>query len=73
MCIVTASEFKQNLGKYLDRSAIEDIVIKKNGKIISILTTPTIRNDALEALDFISARYPYVDYEKILDERDNNR
>lgn len=73
MCIITASELKQNLGKYLEHSATEDVVVTKNGKIISVLTTPTIRNSALEALDFISAKYPYVDYEKILDEREANR
>ena len=37
---VTATELKNNLGKYLLLSATEDIYITKNGKIISKLTNP---------------------------------
>lgn len=37
---ITATELKQNLGKYLLLSAKEDILITKNGKIISKLTNP---------------------------------
>lgn len=37
---ITATELKQNLGKYLLMSAKEDIYITKNGKIIAKLTNP---------------------------------
>lgn len=37
---VTATELKNNLGKYLLLSATEDIFITKNGKIIAKLTNP---------------------------------
>lgn len=37
---ITATELKQNLGKYLLLSAKEDILITKNGKIIAKLTNP---------------------------------
>lgn len=37
---VTATELKQNLGKYLLLSAQEDIYITKNGKVIAKLTNP---------------------------------
>ncbi|MCM1133985.1 MAG: type II toxin-antitoxin system prevent-host-death family antitoxin [Clostridium sp.] len=37
---ITATELKQNLGKYLILSAQEDIYITKNGKIIAKLTNP---------------------------------
>ena len=37
---ITATELKQNLGKYLLLSAQEDIYITKNGKIIAKLTNP---------------------------------
>lgn len=37
---ITATELKQNLGKYLLLSAKEDIYITKNGKIIAKLTNP---------------------------------
>ena len=37
---ITATEFKENLGKYLDLAGKEDIYISKNGKIIARLTEP---------------------------------
>ncbi len=37
---ITATELKQNLGKYLLLSAQEDIYITKNGKIVAKLTNP---------------------------------
>jgi len=36
--IITATEFKTNLGKYFDLVANEDIWISKNGKTIAKLT-----------------------------------
>ena len=37
---ITATELKQNLGKYLMLSLTEDIFITKNGKIVAKLTNP---------------------------------
>lgn len=37
---ITATELKQNLGKYLILSSQEDIYITKNGKVIAKLTNP---------------------------------
>ncbi len=37
---ITATELKQNLGKYSLLSATEDIYITRNGKIISKLSNP---------------------------------
>lgn len=37
---ITATELKQNLGKYLLLSAQEDVYITKNGKVIAKLTNP---------------------------------
>ncbi len=37
---ITATELKQNLGKYLLLSAQEDIYITKNGKTIAKLSNP---------------------------------
>ena len=37
---ITATELKQNLGKYLLLSASEDVYITKNGKIVAKLTNP---------------------------------
>jgi prevent-host-death family protein len=38
---ISATEFKNNLGKYLTLAAKEDIYITKNGKSIAKLTSPT--------------------------------
>ncbi|MBQ3545687.1 MAG: type II toxin-antitoxin system prevent-host-death family antitoxin [Lachnospiraceae bacterium] len=37
---ITATELKNNLGKYLLLSATEDIYITKNGKIVAKLVNP---------------------------------
>jgi len=37
---VAASELKKRLGRYLLLSATEDIIITRNGKIVSKLTNP---------------------------------
>ena len=38
--IITATELKYNLGKYLKLVDNEDITIKKNGKIVAIMANP---------------------------------
>lgn len=38
---ITATELKNNLGKYLNLAAKEDIIITKNGKRIAKLTSAT--------------------------------
>lgn len=47
--IVTATEFKTNLGKYLELATAQDIFITKNGKNIARLTNPSV--DKLAVLD----------------------
>lgn len=47
--IVTATEFKTNLGKYLELAALQDIFITKNGKSIARVTSPQVNK--LELLD----------------------
>jgi len=37
---VTATELKNNLGKYLLLSATEDVLITKNGRVVAKLTNP---------------------------------
>ena len=37
---ITATELKNNLGKYLLLSSTEDIYVTRNGKMISKLTSP---------------------------------
>ena len=45
--IVTATEFKTNLGKYLEMTTSQDIFITKNGKSIARLTSPAVNKLAL--------------------------
>ena len=40
--LVTATEFKINLGKYLEMVLSEDILITKNGKPVAKLINPNI-------------------------------
>lgn len=37
---ITATELKENLGKYLAMASQEDIYITKNGKIVAKLSSP---------------------------------
>ena len=45
--VITATELKANLGKYLDLAESEDILISKNGRITAKLVNPF--SDRLEA------------------------
>ena len=51
--IVTATEFKTNLGKYLEMATSQDIFITKNGKSIARLTSPAVDKLALLDLSLI--------------------
>lgn len=61
--IVTATEFKTNLGKYLEMAASQDIFITKNGKSIARLTSPAVNK--LTLLDDLVGIVPQ---EKAMDE-----
>ena len=54
--IVTATEFKTNLGKYLEMAASQDIFITKNGKSIARLTTRVVNK--LSVLDALVGTVP---------------
>lgn len=54
--IVTATEFKTNLGKYLELAALQDIFITKNGKSIARVTSPKVNK--LELLDELAGVIP---------------
>ena len=38
--IITATELRKNIGKYLSLASSEDIYITKNGRITAMLTAP---------------------------------
>jgi len=48
---VSATELKMNMGKYIERAAIEDIIITKNGRDVALLTNvESKKKDALKSL-----------------------
>jgi prevent-host-death family protein len=48
---VSSTELKMNMGKYLKRAAIEEIIITKNGKDVALLTNvESKRKEALKSL-----------------------
>lgn len=68
MCYITATEFKKNLGHYLELSKKEDIYITKNNRVISVLTNPD--NKTYVDIDSLCGKYnptgKDIDYEKII-------
>ena len=68
--IVTATEFKSNLGKYLDMAATQDVYITNNGKSIARLTSPSSNKLAvLDGLVGIASRSGDADEDAIRKER----
>lgn len=68
--IVTATELKTNLGKYLEMAATQDIFITKNGKSIARLTSPTVNKlSVLDNLVGIIPKDTDTDEETIQKER----
>ena len=68
--IVTATEFKTNLGKYLELAAAQDIFITKNGKSIARLTSPSVNKLAvLDKLVGIIPQEADVDENTVREER----
>jgi hypothetical protein len=45
--LITATEFKSNMGKYLDTTVYEDIFITRKGKIIAKISNPANDKEAL--------------------------
>lgn len=69
MTIITATEFKNNLGNYLSMDNDEDILITKNGKVIKKLTSPNNKLDILNNIagalknadvDYDDLKYAYL-------------
>ncbi|MCR5309107.1 MAG: type II toxin-antitoxin system prevent-host-death family antitoxin [Bacilli bacterium] len=65
---ITATEFKTNLGKYLDKVDCEDIYISKNGKIIAQLTKPN--NNKISILRKLVGVAEKTDFNSLDDIRD---
>ncbi|AIR11571.1 type II toxin-antitoxin system Phd/YefM family antitoxin [Ligilactobacillus salivarius] len=72
MTQVTATELKNNLGKYLKKSEFEDIYITKNGVIVSVLSNPN--QSKLQMLDDLKGIAPDMNMtdEELRSERISN-
>ena len=72
---ITLTELKSNLGKYILMSQEEDILVTKNGKIVSRLTEPfSARKEKMKkqriAKELIgSVQGPYMTLDEIRSER----
>lgn len=53
---ITATELKENLGKYLQMASTEEIFITKNGKVIAKLSNPY--QDRVELAKAIAGSIP---------------
>lgn len=53
---ITATELKENLGKYLQLAATEEVFITKNGRVIAKLTSPY--NDLVAAANSLAGIIP---------------
>ena len=66
--IVTATEFKNNFGKYLDMLAKEDIFITRNGKTIAKVINPQV--SAVDSLRGMLKNVPSdIDLDSLREER----
>ena len=72
MVQVTATELKNNLGKYLKKSEFEDIYITKNGVVVSVLSNPN--QSKLQMLDDLKGIAPDMNMtdEELRSERISN-
>ena len=65
--IVTTAEFKTDLDKYIEMTAVEDIFITKDGKTVAKLVNPKI--SAVESLRGILKNAGEIDVRKEREER----
>lgn len=73
MVVITQSELEQNLDKYIEMSEHEDVLVNEEGRIVTMLTSPGLRESAVD--DFLSlyGKYEGIDYERLLEERELSR
>lgn len=68
--IVTATEFKQNMGKYLELVEKEDITITRNGKKVGVLVNPGIRSlELLRGIIRLPEEMKDMDYKEVKETR----
>lgn len=65
---VTATELKNNLGKYLQLASKEDIYITRNGKVVARLSTPY-----QDRVDIANSLFGILSADKTLEESEEER
>lgn len=66
--VITATEFKTNLGKYLDMVSQDDIFITRNGKTVAKIINPNI--SAVDSIRGILKNAPSdLDLKSVREER----
>ncbi len=66
--LITSTELKLNLGKYLQLAESEDIYITRNGKVIAKLTNPY-----QDRVDVVKSLYGVLPADVTLEEARNER
>jgi len=57
--MVSTTELKANIGRYLSRAASEDVYVTKNGKVIATISNPVRDKQViLDSLVGIAAAHP---------------
>ena len=68
--VITATEFKNNMGKYLALVQKEDITITKNGKKVGVLVNPGVRTvENLTGIIDIPEKMKNMDYKEMKEMR----
>ena len=65
---VTATELKNNLGKYLQLASKEDIYITRNGKVVARLSNPY-----QDRVDIANSLFGILSADKTLEESEEER
>lgn len=68
--VVTATEFKKNMGTYFELVQREDIIITKNGKKVGVLVNPGVRTvEKLIGIIKLPDELEDIDYKEIKEMR----
>lgn len=73
MRTITVTELRRRLGRYIELSKSEDIIIIRNGKAIAMLSSSKIRRSSAEDFLALAGKYESFDYHRALHERDLQR
>ena len=73
MRTITVTELRRRLGRYIELSKSEDVIITRHGKAIAMLSSSKIRRSSTEDFLALAGKYESFDYQRALRERDLQR